>query len=673
MRWLLSVLVGGLLVLSVVLVDDSRASSGNEAQGRQADLVVAMDWRWAGCSHGGYYPIRIKLQNRAETRDIRVTFTPDGPGLPTVTRTVNCAQNATTSFSLLVPMVGQMSTGTLTFYSSRDGQLRDLAKSVSLAEVNHEAHRPGVLVISSDQVDCKALEEAINIKVPTSYWGGSPPENHYVIDPSALPNVPLAYSGLDLVFVSLKTLEGLSLETREALLAWMRLGGTLVLTEAGTSGYKNSKVLSVTEVDRSTQSETWHVLRDDTLIFTPKPKQDRYGNPIQMTTEESPRTEKNAFEPGDLKWGVVNDVIGIRKVGLGQLGVFPNQPFPGSYHEWFWFLTGTNSSNELNWPARHGTSGRAGHDHFTHFLIPGIESIPVMSFLCFITLFTLLIGPVNYYVLAKRNLLNLLIITVPGLAIVTSVALFAFAAFSHGFDIKARLRSITIVDQGLQQSITMSRQSMYGGTTPSGGLKFSSDVMITPMWPTGSQFESGTIDWTESQHLTSGWLRARTKTQFHTKSLQAERGRITVAAAGSDALKVSNGFEWRFERLVVSDDQGRLFTGTNIAPGGTATLVPANLQELTSWREELYGEIPKSDAANTANANMFIDVYHSQAEIPVGENQMERQFSVASSLISHQEIGNKRKYFGTMIRNPKLETGTRVSVIKESHGVLGTY
>ena len=85
-----------LMVLLCVLAHGAKQAeaTGDEYQVRGNDLVVLIDTRWAGNAHGGYYPIRIRLTNRAEDRVLTFRFTPSEQ-LPRVERTVRADQNAT--------------------------------------------------------------------------------------------------------------------------------------------------------------------------------------------------------------------------------------------------------------------------------------------------------------------------------------------------------------------------------------------------------------------------------------------------------------------------------------------------------------------------------------------------------------------------------------------------
>ena len=137
-----------------------------------------------------------------------------------------------------------------------------------------------------------------------------------------------------------------------------------------------------------------------------------------------------------------------------------------------------------------------GSDEFLEFLIPSVRGVPVIAFLLLITMFTIVIGPFNYIALWKRRRLYLLVLTIPMIALFTSLALFAYSAVAHGFSTKSRARTVTFVDQQAKSAVSIGRIALYAGLAPSDGLHFSQDTGVLPIWPEDHVFESATTDWT---------------------------------------------------------------------------------------------------------------------------------------------------------------------------------
>ena len=223
-------------------------------------------------------------------------------------------------------------------------------------------------------------------------------------------------------------------------------------------------------------------------------------------------------------------------------------------------------------------------------------------------------------------------------------------------------------------------------------MKFSRDTAILPIWPEHEVFEAGQVDWTDSQVLTSGWLRSRTRTQFLTVAHSAERGRLEVTPQAADHLTVANGFEWGFLRLVVSDDQGRLFVGTDIPAGASVDLKPATSEQLKQFAEALQEnplELPEGINGRGPNSFFWNSPAYSRRGgmySPYGtpttlwhyqESLMEQTHARLQTVPqwSSAETTPKRSYFGLTAQTPNLvELGVaKAQELASSHIVMGKW
>ena len=75
----------------------------------------------------------------------------------------------------------------------------------------------------------------------------------------------------------------------------------------------------------------------------------------------------------------------------------------------------------------HGLSLMQENRGFWRFLIPGVGMAPVNGFRVLITLFVVLIGPVNYVLLRRKRRLHLLLVMIPAGAALVTGSLFAYA------------------------------------------------------------------------------------------------------------------------------------------------------------------------------------------------------------------------------------------------------
>ncbi|MBC7819439.1 MAG: hypothetical protein IAG10_21345 [Planctomycetaceae bacterium] len=659
------------------------------------DLQVDVDSRWVGCGQGGYCPVRVRVVNRGPARRLTFRIVKSSYQMVTVRQTVDVEQNATRVLTLSMPMVNSSTNGEFRV-ADAGGDLDNMRRSVSFPEINNwEVGRPGLVVVSSGTVDLQPFEDGATTYRHTNggisssggapAYGGSRNPNCVWLPKSSLPASWVDYSGLDLLAVPLDTLAQLPKETRAALAQWTRCGGTLLVTATGDSTTANETLAKIL-VDDTASANAW-VWSEPILSDRHTPQivhQDSGG----MISASSPAP---ANVPGE--WPREAAPFRLASVGFGKLVAFTGEPCPGTTQDWFWLLKATGGFHRWDWGKRHGLSARQGNSDFLMFLIPGIGGVPVVMFLVLITIFSIVIGPLNYFVLARRKQLHLLLLTIPALAFVTSLLLFGYTVVAHGFSVKARCRSLTFIDQPAKSAVTFNRLSLYAGQAPSAGMQFSRDTAVYPIWPESGEFESGQLDWTNTQMLTSGFLRSRTRTQFLTVGHRTERGRLEVTASGPDKLTVANGYEWGFAPLVVANDQGQLFVGKNVATGDSIDLQLATeeeLHEISSALQRHPLELPVGLTNGNPSGPFFGPSPRSMRSMAYWgrgnaswhhhESQMEqawlrlRMGSVVPGTVTPQSSREPRTFFGLATQTPNIELGVpKATEVNSVHLVMGRW
>lgn len=571
---------------------------------RGSDTVrLTVDSRWPGNSHGGYVPLRIKLTNLGPEQDFQLTFSRNASGsfdrAPEVRRTVHLDQNATRDFTLPIPMVSVANSGELKVFDGRGREIEELRTSHTLPQFGGENARASILVISADDIDDKALEPfenaaatecaAVKGLLTTGGRHGSgqiAESDHLVVPPVNLPESWVDYSGVELIAISWTDLNSKlrSLE-RDALLRWASCGGILIIYQTEKPAAELTELHQLLKLD-SSAGKLWlpvEVPIIETTITTAKSfnmgvTTSRRGMPgvALGTTPGPPETEPGQSDDGAVNhWITDGNAPTYRDYALGRIYAFPKKPFPGTAPDWAWLLV-SMPQNQTRWSARLGLSSRVAGTDFLNFLIPGVGSVPVHAFLILITIFTVVIGPLNYYWLRKQRRLGALVFTVPAIASIACIMLFFYSLVADGFSIRSRVHSVTFLDQQAKSASSISRLCLYAPFAPSTGLKFSSNVAAFPIWPQQQHFENGVVDWTgNEQRLTSGWFRSQTFTQFLTIDQRDERGRLDItppASADAQELTVSNGLSWDLEYLAVEPITGVWFVGEKIPAGASAQL-----------------------------------------------------------------------------------------------------
>jgi len=635
---------------------------GDERVRRADDFIVTINSRWVGSGRGGYYPIRVRIENRGPERSIEMRFTGRGDALPHVRRRVTVAQNGTVISTLLVPCVGSGTYGQFDVLS-QGRVIEGLTETINLPDTQYDGlASPALLVISPTTVNCDLFEIAVELSAetlsPYSGYYSSSRGNYEVIPPELLPRSWIDYSGVDLVALSLAELDAMESEERDAVLKWVHTGGTLLVYDVGQESEETLGELL--DLDGTAAVGDW-----------------QQADPgLRVKLGETQTLSGSGESPAQATRGFVwpEDAFASRSVMLGKVYAFADNPFPGSPSDWAWLIRSIGRER-LDWSTRHGMSARMSNSEFLEFLIPSVKGVPVGAFLVLITVFTILIGPLNYIYMLRRKRLYQLIVSIPLTAFLTTAALFAYSAIAHGFSTRSRVRSLTVLDQQSNTAVSMSRMALYSGLAPSGGLRFSPETAVYPIWPPYGGFDTGEVDWTESQQLAAGWLRSRTRTQFLTVSHWDYRGRVELQSSDQKAT-LSNGLEWDLEAIVIRDDAGRTFYGTNIPAGASAEVVPITLDErrdfarlLDQHRPELPADFADRGGGLFSGVS-FDDYSENSGAMNFEEGMMERSLQALKGVQSPNHAMANRSYIAVVADLPDIETGLETTRAEATQHVL---
>lgn len=587
-------LTTSLFLATTILGPSAAAAAGHEIQGRDQDFILQVDSRWPGNAYGGYFPLRMKLSNMGAPRGLTIVYqgldSGRGGALPKVFRTVSVEQQATINFTLSIPVVGPGVQGVVRVYAENGAELKGLMSRHELPDKGGAIPRTSLLVIATDNPDDKQLQpfedaavtEATEISgirtvgsSRSSYYSPQfADRDHVVIQPGRnLPINWIDYSGVDLVAVDWQDWNSrLSSAERDALLKWTAAGGVLLVYKTGQPAAQHLELNQTLQLSREAAAG-WRACTPDTFRATTITNAEavRAGfSSVPGSTVVAP-SKPSESSP----WKISAETYSYRDLALGQVHVFRDNPFPGSATDWCWWLSSL-PRYQSQWPAKFGMSARDENPEFLSFLIPGVGSVPIFAFLCLITVFTLVIGPLNYYWLHKRRRVALMVLTVPAIAGVTCVLLFAYSLIADGFSIRSRVHSFTWLDQQRKSAVSLSRISLYAPFAPSSGLKFSPECAVFPIWPSSGEFEGGSVDWSANdQRLSSAWFHSQTWTQFQTVENRDERGRLDFSPPKDDkapTLSVSNGLSWDLEYLAVKVSDIQWYAGGPVPAGATAEL-----------------------------------------------------------------------------------------------------
>jgi hypothetical protein len=543
-------LIAGATML-VLVAAAARADAAGEYKTIQEDsLRIIMDSEWIPAAAPGYLPVRWDITNLGDDRTIEIVGTGfrNSAGRTrgyrssrtSVRQRVQLRAGDRVRFTMSIPVGGGMENvqfsireGDRTIQSGSIGTQRWGDTSALIVYAKNGAYA----ALASGWVRTAPFRGGyVGPRGTTTIAGtGAPappaptgPPMDVLLEPARLPTSWLGYTSTKAVVIGAREWEALDAAQRQALLTWTACGGNLILVDAAV----------------------------DTLFPDPRQRPIVTGNVA------------NYF------FGRVNLLLSadIQSVGFeGTLTAIDNAAPKPSWQLPLEPISSTTGSRGFRLP------------------IPGVNAIPARTYMTILTLFAVLIGPVNHIVLRRRRQQALVVLTTPLIAALFIAVLAGYVVVVEGFGVRGRVVSFTLLDQTIGQAATRAAVSLYAaGGAPSGGLRFARDVAVFPtpldtVPPTGE-----TLDLSELQQFSSGFLQARTPTNFETLGYRAARERLVFSREGGQ-VRVSNGLGSTVVRLRFRDGARSYTLGDPLRAGAAALL-----GETTASGRELLGS---ADAA----------------------------------------------------------------------------
>ena len=417
-----------------------------------------------------------------------------------------------------------------------------------------------------------------------------------------LPESWTHYSSFDLVILYPEDLirwKTTSPERFSHLIRWLLAGGNLWIVETGSNYEKLEEIEKLLDLPPSRNSTSedpleqhgWMALEyretpmesvEAALLLEGLKKEDVPKDPSSQEADEEEAAEEEIVKTSRSRFVT-------RGFGMGTITASQHLIGKTTFdiHATRASIDRTFLRRRFNWASRHGNDPSRGNYEFGKFLIPDVGTAPVIEFQLLISFFVILIGPLNYWLLRRRHQLPLMLVTVPIVALATTLFLFAYGFMADGFGVRVRVRSVTTLDQKRGEAISWARLSYYAGLAPSEGLTVPNDTVVYPILPARAditqinrqnQSLEREVVWDNQQHLTRGWLASRTPTQYLTISARASKKRLAFRQA-NDNVTVANHLQTDIKLLFVRDQDGQFYLNRDINKDESIPLTKSNPQE----------------------------------------------------------------------------------------------
>ena len=514
-------------------------------------LRVTIDSDWPSRLAPGYLPVRFEITNMGDARVIDVVGLgsrmfrsvgrsatggprPAGQGTTEVIQTLRLRRGDHVKFTMSIPIFGDSES--YRFEIREDGRTLDRlyyfgiqsGVPVSDAAVLFVADRSSpfgsiapsqIRSISRISGPGGVIYMTPSMAAPTA--GGSVattmrmPPLDYSLEPARLPVSWTGYTSVRAVAIG-KTEWGLLDDTQKAaLVTWLACGGDLIFVDGQPSDLIPSLAgIAATNPDRTVARHFFgrvHALTTATLVAT----------------------------------------------GIGDV------------------LKAVDVSRNTAWalPANSGVDWNTIEARGFRLQIPGIEGIPARVYLAILVVFSVIIGPLSFWFLWRRQQRVLLVLTAPVISIVFIVVLTGYAVAGEGFGVHGRAATFTVLDEAAKQAVTRASISMYAaGLTPAAGLRFSRDTAVIPIGPAGNGVHDRiAVDLTENQRFSSGVLQARSPTNLEEVMFRPARERLTFTSTAG-GMSVVNGLGATLIHLSYRDGENTYHLASPLGPGEKQTL-----------------------------------------------------------------------------------------------------
>lgn len=537
------------------------------------DISIRLD-NLSPNSEGGYQEWRATIINHSPVRAHRVTLIlPDqlygarGECLREIRRSVEVAPNATARISLFQPPLPLSGTGARVLvdeqtqealiplnFSDRALPLPFMAPSI----------QPTIL-LSPETGKSKALYYAASV-LPDSDGKPAFATTMNELPLSEWSSTWLGYNGYGGVVLTANEWRTAPDGVRQALWRYLEVGGCLLI-------FGDIDVPAPWQASRSLTSHQVEATVVSEPAAAATPPAPATGAAVAAAPEATPSPT-----PTPVPAPAVKEALQSYDVGFGVLFVMPAQAQPAlTAAQWQAVKTGWTASQIPHVAVQFGINQLSFE--VLNNQLPIIEklTVPVRGLFILMLLFVIVIGPVNLLVLARRQKKIWLLWTVPALSLATCLAIAVYAIGSEGVRGHARFHSLTLLDETAHRATTFGVTGLYSPLTPSDGLHFDYETEVMPVLPYVTAFNNrgGTprsVDWTNEQHLTSGWVGARVPTWLQTRRSETRRERLTVSFNSTGQPSVTNGLGVAIRHLWLPNDKRTLYEASDIAPGAQVEL-----------------------------------------------------------------------------------------------------
>lgn len=550
-------------------------------QGEVEGIECAVTYDWPKELRVGYFPVGVQLTNTTDSKVlVDVEAAPGWAGEDRVTRSVQIEPGGVVEFEMLLR-------ARRNGYNSYQLTVETGGEETQMGPCGPEnSWRRGdtrTVMLVSKQTQPAGSEEAW-----TEEWTAcidrGPKRRMMPVSVSArifsqLSTSWQAYTSLDSVVLDLSG--GLPAPDQfAALIAWCRAGGKLILLGSPVHQLRKLPVLADQLEDR----------------FEHYPSDSEFA--------------ENGLVAYHLGFGTL---IASERVGQGG-SPFTSGPSARRFNPPDAFIA-DQARCGVAWSR--GSFGRPSRQNGAQSLLDHFSDLPLRSLILLILVFAVLMGPVNFMWVKRMKKPIMLLVSVPAIALVTSVLLLLYGVLFQGLDVKSITRSWSLLDQRSQVATISEVRNVFAGSAPGEGLR---PQLGTAVFPERRYWEGSfnnrhrfIADQTRGLLLSGDFLPVRQPFSQMILSDRPSRLRLEVTW-DSGKVNVSNALGADLERLLLRAPNGEYYhLKEPLEQGSSADLIPGgDSADRSRWARDL-----RTTWGTKESSSLLTGTYVAQLSDPV--------------------------------------------------------
>ncbi len=217
----------------------------------------------------------------------------------------------------------------------------------------------------------------------------------------------------------------------------------------------------------------------------------------------------------------------------------------------------------------------------------GEAQSPSILILCFVVVFAVVIGPVNFLVFAPAGRRHRLFWTIPALSLLASFLMGTYILLREGIGGSGMRYTARLSLPAAHKLVTWQEQISRTGVLTGSSFSLPNTTLPTPI----PVLEESSIRFRSRDTLTydagvwgGDWFKSRTTQAQLFSDVSANRERIETSSTAEGAVSITSSFSNPLTEIWYIDESGKVWHGTNIKPGETLPLTPGSMGDLNTWK-----------------------------------------------------------------------------------------